>query len=194
MPDPYDRFNFATMGESHGVGTGAAGFGGAAAGLTAGAAGAAAAGCAGAAGTTGFAAAGFGSPSGGELGDLMSSGIVVQAQPYGSVCIEKNVNFYQLEKAKSTRPRSWTLRKNSGCITALSVCHPEQVGASAANDNAVEGPLSRFGSRPSLQGVPATTDKNQSTQLAHLTDAPAPDTARSGRECVAHPPCGVRGW
>jgi len=90
------------MGESHGVGTGAAGFGGAA-GFAAGGAGAAATDCAGVAGTAGFAAAGFGSPSGGELGDLMSSGIFVQAQSYGSVCIEKNVNFYQLEKAKSTR-------------------------------------------------------------------------------------------
>ena len=110
------------------MGTGAAGFGGAAAGLAAaGAAGAAAAGFAGAAGAgfvgdetepdseepagvaftppalAGGSAAGFGSPSGGgELGDLMSSGIIAQAQTYGSVCIEKNDNFYQLESSKST--------------------------------------------------------------------------------------------
>lgn len=52
----------------------------------------------------GCSAAAFGSPSGGgELGDLMSSGIIAQAQLYGSACIEKNDNFYQLEKAKSTR-------------------------------------------------------------------------------------------
>src|SRR5208283_2087454 len=116
MPDPYSRLSLAIMGEFQGVGTGAAGFGGATAGLAAGAAGAdfvsdetepdsgepegvaftppALAGCS---------AAGFASPSGsGELGDLISSGIFAQAQTYGSVCIEKNVNFYQLESAKST--------------------------------------------------------------------------------------------
>ena len=44
MPDPHLPLSFATIGESHGVGTGAAGFGGAAAGFAAGAAGEAAAG------------------------------------------------------------------------------------------------------------------------------------------------------
>ncbi len=43
MPDPYLLFSFATMGESHGPGTGTAGFAGGAAGFG-GAAGAAAAG------------------------------------------------------------------------------------------------------------------------------------------------------
>jgi hypothetical protein len=132
MPDPYFCLSLATMGESQGVGTGAAGFGGAAAGLAAaGAAGAAVAGFAGAAGVAGAglvcdgaeadsgeaegvaftppaladcSAAAFGSPSGGgELGDLMSSGIIAQAQLYGAVCIEKNDNFYQLGRMKSTR-------------------------------------------------------------------------------------------
>jgi hypothetical protein len=41
----------------------------------------------------------------------MSSGIFAQAQSYGSVCFEKNVNFYQLEKAKSTRGMSARERK-----------------------------------------------------------------------------------
>ena len=36
MPEPYSPLSFAIMGESHGVGTGAAGFGEAAAGLVAG--------------------------------------------------------------------------------------------------------------------------------------------------------------
>ena len=52
MPDPYDRFSFATKGESHGVGVGTAGFAGAA-GLAAGVVPAPAAG-----GTVGFAAEG----------------------------------------------------------------------------------------------------------------------------------------
>ena len=97
------------MGESQGAGTGAAGFGGAAAGLAAGAAAAGFGGVAGTAGAAGFvsdetgpapgkpeevaftspgpagcSAAGFGSPSGGDAGDLMSSGIFAQAQSYGS--------------------------------------------------------------------------------------------------------------
>lgn len=126
MPDPYFCLSLATIGESQGAGTGAAGFGGAAAGLAAaGAAGAAVAGFAGAGlgcddaetdsgesegvaftppALAGCPAAAFGSPSGGgELGDLMSSGIIAQAQLYGSVCIEKNDNFYQLEGMVSTR-------------------------------------------------------------------------------------------
>jgi len=58
MPDPYSRLYFATRGESHGVGTGPAGFDGAgwpaagAAGLAAGVAGEA--GLAGVAGAAGF--------------------------------------------------------------------------------------------------------------------------------------------
>ena len=54
MPEPYSLLSFATMGESHGVGSGAAGLGGAAAGLAApGAPGAAAVGFGGVAGTSG---------------------------------------------------------------------------------------------------------------------------------------------
>jgi len=127
------------MGESQGVGAGAAGFAGAAAGLAVGAAGAAAAGFEGVAGAAGAgfvsdetgppagepegaaftapalagcSAAGFGSPSGGDAGDLISSGIFAQTQTYGSVCIEKNDNFYQLEEAKSTRRRATTVSKS----------------------------------------------------------------------------------
>src|SRR5271165_3430732 len=129
MPDPYSRLSLATMGESQAVGVGTAGFGGVAAGLAA----AGVAGAAGLAGAgfvsdetetdsgkppsgepegvaftppapAGCSAVGFGSPSGGgEEGDLISSGIFAQAQTYGSVCIEKSDNFYQLEGAKSTR-------------------------------------------------------------------------------------------
>jgi len=88
------------MGESQGVGAGAAGFAGAA-GLAgppddvAAAAGAVAAG-----------AAGLGSPSGGgEAGDLGSSGIARNAQISGSEAHGENVNFYQLEDSVSTSLR-----------------------------------------------------------------------------------------
>lgn len=164
MPDPYSRLSLAIMGESQGVGTGAAGFGGATAGLAAGAAAAGFGRVAGAVGLSGAdfvsdetepdsgepegvaftppalagcSAAGFASPSGsGELGDLISSGIFAQAQTYGSVCIEKNVNFYQLESAKST-------------------------------------------------SVSATKS---------LSCALVPGKFQSDRGCAAHPPCDVRGW
>jgi len=82
------------MGESQGVGAGAAGFAGAA-----GLAGAAAA------GTAGAGAAGFGSPSGGDEGDLISSGIARNAQTSGSKAHGENVNFYQLEDSVSTSLR-----------------------------------------------------------------------------------------
>ena len=56
MPEPYCRLYFATSGESHGVGTGPAGFGGAGCPAAAGAAGFGA-------GVVGFGAAAFGGPS-----------------------------------------------------------------------------------------------------------------------------------
>jgi len=37
------------------------------------------------------------------VGDLISSGIARERTDFGAVCFEKNVNFYQLEEAKSTR-------------------------------------------------------------------------------------------
>src|SRR5271154_3614523 len=93
MPEPYIPLNFAIMGESQGVGVGAAGFAGAA-----GLAGAAVTGAAGAGAT------GFGAPSGGgEAGDFGSSGIPVNAQTSGFQCSGENVNFYQLEDTVSTR-------------------------------------------------------------------------------------------
>jgi len=56
-------------------------------------------------GVAGRSAVGFGSPSGdGDEGDLVSSGIAREGQTSGAVCVEKNVNFYQLESAKSTTP------------------------------------------------------------------------------------------
>ena len=57
MPEPYSRFNLATKGESHGVGTGPAGLG---------AAGCAAAGAAVFAEVAAVATAGFGGPAGEE--------------------------------------------------------------------------------------------------------------------------------
>src|ERR1022692_1485552 len=80
------------MGESQGIGAGAAGLAG-----TAGLAEAAAAGAA------GGGAAGLGSPSGGgEEGDLISSGMARNAQTYGLEGYGENVNFYQLEDTVST--------------------------------------------------------------------------------------------
>ena len=53
-------------------------------------------------GVDGCSADGLGAPSCGGVGDLVSSGIVAKAQTFGAMCVEKNVNFYQLESAKST--------------------------------------------------------------------------------------------
>src|ERR1035437_7903265 len=135
MPEPYLLLSFATMGESHGVGTGAAGFGGAAAGLAAAeVAGAAAAGFAGvtgvggAGGAAGLAGGGFRfrlSRAGGtSFHPARGRGLIrrrlrftirrrrsggfsfvrhnAKAQTSGAECVEKNVNFYQLEEMVST--------------------------------------------------------------------------------------------
>jgi len=46
----------------------------------------------------------LGAPSGGgEDGDLVSSGIARERADLGAVCVEKNVNFYQLGETVSTR-------------------------------------------------------------------------------------------
>jgi len=64
MPEPYVLLNFAIMGESQGVGTGAAGFGGAPAGLTA-------------AGVAGGVAAGFGGVEVSEAGEGLAGVVFV---------------------------------------------------------------------------------------------------------------------
>src|SRR5580698_10076045 len=95
------------MGDSHGTGVGTAGLAGAAGLAAGGVAGDAAAGFAGTASTggeAGFSAAGLVSPSGGDEGDLMSSGIGANTQSFGFKDFGENVNFYQLESSVSTNP------------------------------------------------------------------------------------------
>src|SRR5580692_2619408 len=130
----------------------------------------------------------------------MSSGIFAQAQSYGSVCFEKNVNFYQLEKAKSTRGMS--ARETKIPITP---CHSERSDCLAKrNNHAIEESL-RFVMIYSGMGIRRLRFRSllRATTSLRMTrkrnpsvpmPAPAPDTSQSGRGCDAHPPCGVRGW
>ena len=75
MPEPYWPLSLAIIGESHGIGAGPAGLAGAAGAWVA------------------AAAAAFGSPLGGRVGDLVSSGIATKTQTSGSRTGLENVNF-----------------------------------------------------------------------------------------------------
>ena len=79
MPEPYPALSFAIMGESHGVGVGAAGFAGPAGLAAGGVAGAVAAGFAATGGVAGAVAAGFAATGGAGGAASFSGGVFTSA-------------------------------------------------------------------------------------------------------------------
>ncbi len=113
-------------------------------------------------GVAGRSAVGFGSPSGGgEAGDLISSGITRRHKPPARCVLKRTLTFISLN-GRSQRGRGAEIVKNSVHLSSALNVIPSKVGASAANDNAVESlPLSEGEGDPfhyrgtsPIQGVP----------------------------------------